>query len=94
MAQTPEMILKQLADLKPQLPEGYEIVETAQLETILLQKNTLQRIFGKFSLILNGFSGNGGGSLPEMMGQIAPLIPQLQADEQLKNDLQTAQNFV
>lgn len=88
---TPE-IQQKLQTAKNELPQGYEIVESAALENILDQKNTLLSVFLKFQPLLAGFGG--GGDLASMMPQLMGLIPQLQNDAELAALMEKVKGFV
>lgn len=93
MEMTPQL-LEQLADLKQQLPDGYDIVASKELDTLIEQHKNLLVVFTKFKPILTGFSGSGSGDMMSMMGEIAPLIPSLQADTELHQAIVKAMSYV
>lgn len=85
------IIQEKLTKAKAELPEGYEIVESAALENILDQKNTLLSVFLKFQPLLQGL---GGGDLGSMMPQLMALIPTLQNDAELAALMEKVKGFI
>ena len=75
-----------LTEAKAKLPEGFTIVESAQLQTLVDQKNQLQNVFRKMKPVFEMFGG--GGDLMSQLPKVMPTIMQLQKDQNLGNDLQ------
>lgn len=86
-----EEINNKLLAANNELPAGFKIVDSEDLENILDQKNTLLAVFLKFQPILQGL---GGGDLGSMMPQLMALIPTLQNDAELAALMEKVKGFI
>lgn len=91
-AQNEELVVinNALSEFNTQLESPLSIVVSKDLKALIEQKNLLLSVFVKLKPIFETFGGNAaGGELdPMAIIQMMPAIKSLQADEQLKKDLE------
>lgn len=70
----------------PLLPEGFDIVNTAQLNELRKQKQQLETVFKKLVPVFKTFSP-GAGDIISQLPQLMPVIGSLQNDTELSENL-------
>lgn len=80
-------ITDKLAELGPQLPEGYQIVNGENLNILIAQKKDLETVFAKLKPLFTTFSGSGQTDIMSALPTLLPVITGMQDDTELSEAL-------